>query len=75
MIFRGDSTPHIYQCARCCPIHSFTSSARQAVIRAEIFTGFGNDPDATRRHSVADENGRQCINCFCLINPVSGMIP
>lgn len=75
MILCDDLSPPIYQCTCCWLIHSFTSSALQAVMRAEILMGFGKVPDATRLHKVADEKGRHCISCFCLTKPVLGMLP
>jgi hypothetical protein len=51
------------------------SSARHAVIFADIFTGLGKVPAETLLHSVACENGRQGINVLCLTNPVLGNKP
>jgi hypothetical protein len=59
----------------CALIHSLTSSAFQAVIFAEIFTGLGNVPADTRRHNVACENGRHGMSLLCLIKPVWGNRP
>jgi hypothetical protein len=53
-------------------IHRRTSSARQAVIPADSFTGLGNERARTCRHSVDFEIGTNASTCRWRRKPVSG---
>src|SRR5579872_5982421 len=54
-------------------IRSRMSSARQAVHRAESFTGFGKRPDLTPSHQLVLPRGMTLSTCGNRKNPVSGI--